>query len=204
VEARVACTLAVSAEECPAAPCCRDGPGNKNEEPIHGRARKSPVAVLNVLADGTNMRQWWSARCIATVSDSNSPKVHRREGQLTTVQIKPDIFTMSRCTSADLFFSCCDSVAVADLCELQRAHPPTPSALCSAPKAREAGVVKPLNFPVWDTRVRATGIFSFSCQTTTLSFLRFFAPPRPFSPACSPPPRLFFARDCAHAGAPVR
>jgi hypothetical protein len=51
VEARVACTLAVSAEERPAVPCGRDGSDNKNEELIHGRARKWPVVVLNVLAD---------------------------------------------------------------------------------------------------------------------------------------------------------
>jgi len=42
---------AVSAEERPAVPCGRDGSGNKNEELIHGRARKGPVVVLNVLAD---------------------------------------------------------------------------------------------------------------------------------------------------------
>jgi hypothetical protein len=34
--------------------------------------------------------------------------------------------------------------------------------------------------------------------------LPFSAPPRPFSNACSPPPSFFFARDCAHAGGPVR
>jgi hypothetical protein len=31
-------------------------------------------------ADGTNMRQWLSARRKATASDSSSSKVHRREG----------------------------------------------------------------------------------------------------------------------------
>jgi hypothetical protein len=51
VEARVARTLAVCAEERPAVPCGHDGPGNKDEELIHGRARKWPVVVLNVLAD---------------------------------------------------------------------------------------------------------------------------------------------------------
>ena len=47
----MACALAVSAEERPAVPCGRDGSGNKNEELIHGRARKWPVVVLNVFAD---------------------------------------------------------------------------------------------------------------------------------------------------------
>jgi hypothetical protein len=57
------------------------------------------------------MRQCWSARRKATAIDKNSSKVRRREDQLATVQIKPDILTVSRCTSAELFFSCCDSVA---------------------------------------------------------------------------------------------
>ena len=51
MEARVACTLAVSAEERPAVPCGRGGSGNKNEELNHGSSRKWPVVVLNVLAD---------------------------------------------------------------------------------------------------------------------------------------------------------
>jgi hypothetical protein len=41
----------------------------------------------------------------------NSPKEHHREGCLATVQIKPVKFTRLRCTSAELFFSCCGSVA---------------------------------------------------------------------------------------------
>jgi hypothetical protein len=42
-------------------------------------------------------------------------------------------------------------------------------------------VVKSLYFPVWDTCARATGISLFPCKTATKSFLRFSAPPRPFS-----------------------
>ena len=38
-----------------------------------------------------------------TANDSNSPKVHRREGYLATAQIKPVIFTLFRCTSAEFF-----------------------------------------------------------------------------------------------------
>ena len=60
-------------------------------------------------ANGTNMRQCWSARRKATAIDSKSSKV-RREDSLATAQIKPETFTLSRCTSAELFFSCCDSV----------------------------------------------------------------------------------------------
>jgi hypothetical protein len=39
------------------------------------------------------------------------------------------------------------------------------------------------------------------CHTEFFTFIR-SSPP--FSPACSPPPGCFFARDCAHAGGPVR
>ena len=56
------------------------------------------------------MREWLNARRKATANDSSSPKVHRREGLLTTVPIKPDICTLPRCTSAVPFLSCCDSV----------------------------------------------------------------------------------------------
>jgi hypothetical protein len=51
------------------------------------------------------------ARRYCTANDSNSSKVHRRVGKLTTLLIKPVISTLLRCTSAELFFSCCDSVA---------------------------------------------------------------------------------------------
>jgi hypothetical protein len=57
------------------------------------------------------MRQCWSARRKATAVDKNWSKVPRREDLLATVQIKPDVLTLSRCTSTQLFFSCCGSVA---------------------------------------------------------------------------------------------
>jgi hypothetical protein len=57
------------------------------------------------------MRQCWCARRKATAIDKNSSNGRRREDQLVTVQIKPDIFTLPRRTSAELFFSCCGSVA---------------------------------------------------------------------------------------------
>ena len=47
-------------------------------------------------ANGRNMHHWLSARRIATASDSSSSKVHRRESQLTTVPIKPHIYTLPR------------------------------------------------------------------------------------------------------------
>jgi hypothetical protein len=43
----------------------------------------------------------------------------------------------------------------------------------------------------------------FPGQSTTRSFLH-VPPPRLFSPACSPPPSCFFARDCTPADGPVR
>jgi hypothetical protein len=44
-------------------------------------------------------------------SDSNSTKVHRHEGYLATVQIKPVVFTLLRSTSAELLFSCYTSAS---------------------------------------------------------------------------------------------
>jgi hypothetical protein len=57
------------------------------------------------------MHHFWSARLKATAIESNSPKVRRREDKFTTVQIKPGIFALPRCTSTEMFFSCCNSVA---------------------------------------------------------------------------------------------
>jgi hypothetical protein len=57
------------------------------------------------------MRQCWSARREASAIDKKLSKVRRREDQLATVQMKPDIFTLPRCTSAEKFLSSCDSVA---------------------------------------------------------------------------------------------
>jgi hypothetical protein len=49
------------------------------------------------------MRQF---RREATASESNSPKVHRREGYFASVQMKPVVFTLFRSTSVVFFFSC--------------------------------------------------------------------------------------------------
>jgi hypothetical protein len=46
----------------------------------------------------------------ATAKDSSLLNIHRLEGYLATELFKPIIFTLLRCTSAELFFSCCDSV----------------------------------------------------------------------------------------------
>jgi|AntAceMinimDraft_5_1070358.scaffolds.fasta_scaffold186011_1 hypothetical protein len=67
-----------------------------------------------------------------TANDTNLPKVHHREGYLTNVQIKPVIFIMFCCASAELFFSYRDSVAApretawtprSSICDAQRAVP---------------------------------------------------------------------------------
>ena len=84
---------------------------------------------------------------------------------------------------------------------------PTPGELCTAPKVREVGFLKPLYFPIGDTRARTTYISCFPCQTTTRIFFRLSTPSRPLSPlspTCSPPSGCFFARDYSHAGGPVR
>jgi hypothetical protein len=57
------------------------------------------------------MRQCLSARRNVTAIDKNTSKVCRREDQLAAVQIKQGIFTLPRCKSAELLFSCCKSVA---------------------------------------------------------------------------------------------
>jgi hypothetical protein len=62
-------------------------------------------------ANGTDIRQCWSARRKATALDKYSSKVRHSEDSLATVQIKSDLFALSLCTSAELFFSRCDSVA---------------------------------------------------------------------------------------------
>jgi hypothetical protein len=153
---------------------------------------------------GSNMHRRWRAR-----GEAAGHRLELAEGTL------PPGLKLPRCTSAELFFSCCDSVTATALpvlanCngdvakKISRPYQPTSSALCTAPTAREVGVARPLRFPVRDTRARATGISCFSCQTSTRSFLRFSAPLRPFYPACSPPPGCFFARNFAHAGGRVR
>jgi hypothetical protein len=110
--------------------------------PRQERRRPKPI-FFAFGANGTIMRQWLSARREAKASDSSSSKVHRREGQLATVPMKPDIFTLLRCASALSFFSCCDSVAALALANcnwhvaeasISRPHPPTFKALCTVPK----------------------------------------------------------------------
>jgi hypothetical protein len=60
--------------------------------PRQGRRRPTP-RFLAAGANGTNMRQRSSARRKATANDSNLPKVHRREGSLATVPIKPGMYS---------------------------------------------------------------------------------------------------------------
>jgi hypothetical protein len=99
-------------------------------------------------ANGINMRQWRNACRKATAKDSISPKVHRREGYLATVPMKPDIFTLPRCKSDQLLFPCCGSAAALALANcnehvseasISPPHPPTPSLLCTVPEALEVG-----------------------------------------------------------------
>jgi len=126
----------------------------------------------------------------------------------STVQVQPVIFTLPRCTSAELFFFCCDSVAAQpalancfNKVDFTTA-PPTPSALYTALIARKVGVGKPLGSHVRDTRARAIAILCFLCQTIARSFLRFSAttPPSPlrlFLPN-APAYRLLFLCKIVH------
>jgi hypothetical protein len=61
--------------------------GNARHRPKHAATRLPPAgppeahAVFFAAgANGTNMRQWLSARRIATANDPSWPKVHRRKG----------------------------------------------------------------------------------------------------------------------------
>ena len=110
---------------------------------LRQKRRRPTPSFFAAGADGTNMRQWLSARRKATANNSSSSKVHRREDQLATAPIKPDICTLPSCTSAMPFFSCCDSVTALALANcnwhmadatISRPHPPTPSVLCTVPK----------------------------------------------------------------------
>jgi hypothetical protein len=153
--------------------------------PRQGRRRPTPRFCAAV-ANGTT--------CVSAGAPAAklrpATRTRRRyiAARVNTAQIKSDIFTLPRCTSAELFFS--DSVAALALANcnehvaeanISQPHPPTPS-----------------------VRARATGISCFPCQISARSFLRFSAPPRPFSLACSPPPGCFFVRDFSNAGGPVR
>jgi hypothetical protein len=147
--------------------------------PRYGRWRPTPRSVPQAPAVHT---------CF---SSTNSPKVRRREGKFATVPMKPDIFTLPRCKSSESLFSCCDSLSALVLVncdehvaesDMTRPQPPTPSVLCTVPKTREVGVVKPLSFPAQDTRARATCISFFPCQTATYRVTYVF----PLLPAISP------------------
>jgi hypothetical protein len=68
-----------------------------------GRRRPTP-RFCAASAGGVAAVEQRAIRRKAMASDSNSPKVHRREGQLATAQIKPVIFPLFRCTSTELIF----------------------------------------------------------------------------------------------------
>jgi hypothetical protein len=96
--------------------------------------------------------------------------MHKCSSVHTTVPINPDIFSLPCCTSSVSFFSCCDGVAALALvnynehvtdANISRPHPPTPSVLCTVPKARKAGLAKPLIFP-FGIYARVPSAFSVS------------------------------------------
>jgi hypothetical protein len=105
------------------------------EKPFPGRAAGSPrrrfapqaQAALKRVKDALAPPRSYGQR-------PESPKAHRRDGYLTTAQIKPVNFSLFRCTSAKLLFSYGDSAATprAKLAgkptELQRLGPRAPFA----------------------------------------------------------------------------
>ena len=117
---------------------------------------------------------------------------------------KAGYITLPRCKSSESFTSRCSSVAALALAScnehvaeenVSRPHPLTSRVLCTVPTqcSKLERSEKQLNFLVREIFARGTCISMFPGQCTTRSFLH-FPPPRPFSPACSPPPSCFFAR----------
>ena len=130
--------------------------------------------------------------------------------------------TPPRFTSAESFSSCCDSVAVLALffdsvaalalascnehvaeANVSRPHPPTPRVLCTVPTQSSRGRRNNLIFS-FGKHARTAPAFPCSRANLPHGVSYNFPPPRPFSPACSPPPSCFFARDYTPADGPVR
>ena len=147
------------------------------------RCRRPTPRSCAAGANGKNMCQWWSAI---------APR-------------KPDILTLPLCTSAESFTSGCNSVAALALTScnehvaeenVSRPLPLTSRVLCTllTQCSKLERSEKQLNFLVQETCAHGTCISMFPGQSSTrISYI--FPPPRPFSPACSPPPSCFFARD---------
>jgi hypothetical protein len=110
-----------------------------------------------------------------------------------------------------LFFSCCDSVVAL---ALARCNGHVAEANITAPAHTQCAL-----HGAQSSRGKSGKNIPFSCSGYTRACHRYFLFPvpnshtelfallrssPPFSPACSPPPGCFFARDCAHAGGPVR
>jgi hypothetical protein len=112
------------------------------------------------------MRQCRCARRIASFIDSNSSKVRCRVDELRTVQIKPDIFASPRCTSAESFFPCFDSVAALALanCNAHVAEENT-NALAHTQRALHGAQ---------SSRGKSGKITSFSCSGYTRACHRHF------------------------------
>jgi hypothetical protein len=75
------------------------------------KRRPTPRFYVACAGGVTAVKTCISAAAKLRPTNSNSPKIHRRQGYFATKQIKPEIFTLLRSKSAELFLSCCDSVA---------------------------------------------------------------------------------------------
>jgi hypothetical protein len=152
--------------------------------PRQGHRRSAPrfCAAGAGGVSGSNIRRRWRARFEAIGQRLELA------GGISPREIKPP-----RCTSSELFFSCCSSVAALSALEncnglvekpnISRPRAPTPSALCTAPKARQVGVVKQLDPPLRDTCDRhfLLPVPNTNCHTKFATFLR--PPHRRFPPA---------------------
>ena len=148
--ASVLCALPPAAP--PASPCTRtdniDLTSKESGGPRRGFVPQAPAVKICV-----------SGGAPAATLRPSTPT--RRENQLSTVQIKLDIFNLPQCKTVSRCWPW--RTATSTWPKQTLPHPPTPSVLCTANKAREVRVVKSLHFPVRDTHERATGISWLPC-----------------------------------------
>jgi hypothetical protein len=90
--------------------------------------------------------------------------------------------------------SCNEHVAEANV---SRPQPPTPRVLSRCPPKAQSSRGQRNNLTF--SKHPRTTCFPNSRDKLPHGVSYIFPPPRPFSPACSPPPSCFFARDCTPA-----
>jgi hypothetical protein len=66
---------------------------------LHSRGRWRPC-------EGRARRRRGGFTASGKVTENRASKAHRRKSHLATAKIKPVLFTLRRCSSAEMFFSC--------------------------------------------------------------------------------------------------